>query len=226
MRMQVVLALAFVMAASLVSEVALYGQESGDYRRGTMAEKVQGLTLDRSSWIYTPLLPPREIRVHDIISIRVQEGATMTAEGEVQRRKNASYNAVLLDWLRLDGLSLKPAAQADGDPTAKGQVDQLYRANNEVETKESLTFNIAAQVVDIRPNGNLVVEAHRMVRNNNEIWEYSLTGICRKEDVGPGNVVLSRDIADLLVDKNERGHVRDGYRRGWLVRLIDTFNPF
>ena len=226
MRMQDVLVLVFVVVASSIGAIALHGQESGDYARGTMAEKVQGLTLDRSSWIYTPMLPPREIRVHDIISIRVQEGATMTAEGEVQRRKNASYNAVLLDWLRLDGLSLKPAAQSDGDPTAQGQVDQLFRANNEVESKESLTFNIAAQVVDIRPNGNLVIEAHRMVRNNNEIWEYSLTGVCRKEDIGPGNILLSRDIADLLVDKNERGHVRDGYRRGWLVRFIDTFNPF
>ena len=226
MRMPFAFLSALLTAALSVGAVALYGQESGPYPRGTMTEKLQGTTLDQSSWIYTPLLPPRELRVHDIISIRVQEGATMIAEGEVQRRKNASYNAVLLDWLRLDGLSAKPAPQADGDPRARGQVDQLYRADNEVETRESLTFNIAAQVVDIRPNGNLVLEAHRFVRNNNEIWEYSLTGICRKEDIGPGNVLLSRDIADLLIDKNERGHVRDGYRRGWLVRLLDTFNPF
>jgi flagellar L-ring protein precursor FlgH len=95
-----------------------------------------------------------------------------------------------------------------------------------LETRDSLKFRIAARIVDIRPNGNLVIEAHRQIRNNEEVWQQSLTGIIRREDVLPNNTVLSEDIAELQIDKREIGHVREGYRRGWLTRFYDRYAPF
>lgn len=178
------------------------------------------------SWIRTPVLPPKEIRIHDLVSIRVEEMARVQSESTVQRRKNALYNAVLLDWLKLDGLSINAAPQAQGDPRVKGQLDQTYRTQGDTLTRESMTFNIAAEVVDIRPNGTLVLEAHKEVDNNEESWNYSLTGICRKEDIGPNNVILSRDIAQMRLYKRERGSTRDSYKRGWLVRWMDKLSPF
>ena len=178
------------------------------------------------SWIRTPVLPPKELRIHDLVSIRVEEASRMQSETEVQRRKNALYNAVLLDWLKLDGLSLNVAPQAQGDPRVRGQVDQTYRTEGDVLTRSSLTFNIAAEIVDIRPNGTLVLEAHRQVEDNDLVWNYSLTGICRKEDIGPNNVLLSRDIAQLQINKRERGHTRDSSSRGWLLRWMDQLHAF
>lgn len=202
-------------------------QESSLLRRELPTNNRLPIYLKDIGPLYIEPVPRKEIQLHDIISIRVDEKARMVAEGEVERRKTASYNAALLDWLRLVGLStVKPAPQSDGDPRVRGELTQLYRAEGEQETRELLTFNIAATVVDIRGNGTLVLEARRRVRNNNEVWEYSLTGICSKDVVGPGNIVLSRDIAQLSIDKRERGHVRDSYRRGWVMRLMDMFNPF
>jgi flagellar L-ring protein precursor FlgH len=89
-----------------------------------------------------------------------------------------------------------------------------------------MKFDITATVVDIRPNGTLVLEAHRKLVNSDEQWEYSLSGICRKEDILDGNVVLSKSIAELQVLKRELGSVRDGYRRGWLLRWWDEFRAF
>ena len=89
-----------------------------------------------------------------------------------------------------------------------------------------LAFNIACYVADIRPNGNLVLEAHRVIRINEESWEVSLSGVYRREDIGPDNVVLSRNIVELKIDKRERGIVRDGYKRGWFLRWFDEFHPF
>ena len=71
----------------------------------------------------------------------------------------------------------------------------------ELQTKASLSFTIAATVVDIRPNGNLVVEAHQHVQDNEDIWDQSLSGLIRPQDVLPNNTVLSQNIAELMIDK-------------------------
>lgn len=42
----------------------------------------------------------------------------------------------------------------------------------------------------------------------------------------PNNTVLSENVADLRVAKQERGHVRDGYRRGWFLEWLDKWQPF
>ena len=47
-----------------------------------------------------------------------------------------------------------------------------------------------------------------------------------RDRIGPDNVILSRNIVDLQIHKYGMGHVRDSYRRGWITRFLDRFNPF
>lgn len=204
------------------------GARSSLVQRDLPVENGRPLTLEEWSFLYNPPPPPpKEIRKFDLISIRVNELERIQSEGEVQRRKNASLDVRLLDWLRLDDIdTVKPAPQVDGDPRIRGQLDQIYRAEGEMETSKRLDFNIAATVVDVRSNKTLVVEAHRQIIVDNEVWEYSLSGVCRAEDIGPDNVLLSRNISDLKIQKRERGHVRDSYRRGMITKILDRFNPF
>jgi flagellar L-ring protein FlgH len=186
----------------------------------------QALSLQQNSPFFNLPEPPREIQLRDIITVIVDEKSQFISEGEVDRRKNANINAALQDWIKLDGFGITPAPQTNGDPRVRGQINSQYRAEAEVETRDALKFRVAATVVDVRPNGLLVLEAHREVGNNEERWEYSLSGVVRREDVLPNNTVLSEDIAELRVDKREAGHVRDGYRRGWFLRWLDTVAPF
>ncbi|MDX1948833.1 MAG: flagellar basal body L-ring protein FlgH [Pirellulaceae bacterium] len=180
-----------------------------------------------TSWYETPLPPPKEARVNDIITIRVDLGTRMSADAQWQRRRNGRYDAILNDWVILNGLrSVKPAPQSDGDQRIQGNLNLLDRAQGDLETSESLKFEIAATVAAVLPNGNLVLEAHRTIRNNHDYWLHSLTGTCRREDIGPGNIILSKDIANLQIEKKELGQVRDSYKRGWLTRLWDEFTPF
>lgn len=180
-----------------------------------------------SSWYETPLPPPKEVKKGDLIKIRVDLGSRLTSDGEIQRRKNSQYDALLNDWVLLNGLrNVKPAPQSDGDQRIRGTNSQLYRATGELETSESIKFNITATVADVLPNGNVVLEAHWKINNNNEQWIRSLSGIVARENIGPGNLVLGEDIAELHIGKREDGHVRDAYKRGWVTRLLDTFSPF
>lgn len=175
---------------------------------------------------YQAPLPAKVLRVHDVVQIRVDETARMMAEGIAQQRKNAIYDAVLQDWVQLDGLSLKSAPMESGEPRVKGKTDQTYRANSTVQTRESLIFNISAEIADIRPNGRIVLEAHKTMNSNDNRWQVSLSGECQDSAIGPDNVVLSRDIINLKIDKRETGQARDGYRRGWLTSIFSIIQPF
>jgi flagellar L-ring protein FlgH len=185
-----------------------------------MAQQPQG-------WYEVPLPPPKEVRVHDIITIRVDLGSRTLSNAQLQNRRTAQYDARLNDWIDLDGLrAILPAPQSHGDQRVQGNLQQLNRVTGQLDTTSSLKFEIGATVADVLPNGNIVLEAHQSIRNNDEQWMQSLSGVCRREDIGPGNVVLSKDIANLKIDKRELGQIRDSYKRGWLTRWWDQFGPF
>lgn len=185
------------------------------------------LTLANSSWHYRQLPPQKQLQVNDLVTIRVDVSSQTISEGEAERRRNLLYDAILRDWVILKGIDeVKPSGQSAGDPRLQGQINGLFRAEGELETIESVKFNITATIADIRPNGTLVLEAHKSVQINDNVWEYSLSGICRKEDIGPDNVILSQHIAELSVYKRERGQVRDSYKRGWFLTFWDQVRLF
>jgi len=186
-----------------------------------------GPTIDNASWLTVPLPPPREIRVNDIVTIRVDITARAVQEGDFQRRKNATFDALLRSWVMLEGLSqVKPAPQSQGDQQIQGSLNKQDRVTSELETSESLKFEVAANVAAVLPNGNVVLEAHRTIIVNEEKWLVSLTGVCAKDAIGPGNTVLNKDIAALEINKKEQGSINDSYRRGWLQQWWDLLKVF
>jgi flagellar L-ring protein precursor FlgH len=215
-----------VLSAVVFGSSIAYGQNSSLFYQDLPNDGPASLRVSNCSWVYQKSEPPPHLKLHDIITIVVQEKSALDSEGQVDRRKTGVFNAQLKNWVTLKGLSLKSDPLTSGSPQANGTLDQEYQANMQLQTKDSLSFTIAATVVDIRPNGNLVIEAHRRSKDNGDTYDRSVTGLIRPQDVLPNNTVLSQNIAELMIDKHEAGHVRDGYERGWLTRLYDRFSIF
>jgi flagellar L-ring protein precursor FlgH len=187
------------------------------------------LTLQNSSFTFRKLPPEaeyRELQINDIITVLVDYRSSMISEGDAESRRNLSLNAVLSDWLAFDGKDIFPAPQSRGNPRINGSLQSQYRTESEMELKDQLTFRIAAAVVDIRPNGNLVIEARREIRINEEVWMQSLTGVVRRQSIGPDRTVRSDEVHEMRIEKRERGFVNDAYTRGWLTRWYGKWKPF
>jgi flagellar L-ring protein FlgH len=186
----------------------------------------RGLTLSQASWTYDAAPPPKQFKLNDQLTVLVSEKSVFNSEGQMDRRKKADGHMTLADFVLLRNWSLIKAPQSSGDQKIAGEVENKYRAQATLETKDSVIFKIAVRIVDIRPNGTLVVEGNKSVQNNIEAWEACLAGVIRPEDVLPNNTVLSENVAELRIIKRESGHVRDGYRRGWLLEFLDRYQPF
>jgi flagellar L-ring protein FlgH len=173
-----------------------------------------------------PEMRPRELQRHDIITVIVDYRTRMRSEGDAENRKTSSLTAVLSSWIKFDGKSIKAAPQNDGDPRVAGTYNSQYRTESDVETRDALTFEIAAEIIEIRPNGNLYIEGNQEIRNNEEVWRIFIAGEVRREAIQPDRTVSSKSIAKLDIDMEAVGQVRDGYARGWLGKWYDKYKPF
>jgi flagellar L-ring protein precursor FlgH len=203
-------------ADSKAQDSSIFGQP--DPRRG--------LTLVEYSWTYQKPVEPHPIRLHDIVTVQVDEKSSVNSEGQMDRKKKAYGDLKLPNWVLLKGLSVVPDPQTAGSPHVRGEVDNKMQSQAVFEAKDWMKLQIACNVVDIRPNGNLVLEGRRTIKNNEDTWEYSLSGEIRAEDVLPNNTVLSQNVSNMRLLKREEGHVRDGYRRGWFLQWLDKYQPF
>lgn len=175
------------------------------------------------------LEPPREIQLNDQIMVLVSEKSQVINNGQLNRRLQSTIDARLQNWVRLRGLDLvnDPLMNpTTGAPRARGQFNNTWQSSAQMQAQDSMQFHVTATVVDIRPNGNIVLEAHQSLRNNDDIREISLSGIVRRQDILPNNTVSSEKLAELRIYKREAGEVRDAYRRGWFLKALDKYKLF
>ncbi|MEX0715371.1 MAG: flagellar basal body L-ring protein FlgH [Planctomycetaceae bacterium] len=189
------------------------------------AEGPIGPRIADHSWIFIPAPEPYEIKVHDIVTIIVDEKSETILNSRYNRQRNGTLKAELKEFVRLgsDG-NARPAAL--DQPTIDTNLQSRLQSMGQATDQEGMRFRIAATVVDILPNGNLVLEARRSLQTDGDLWQYALTGILRSEDVNRDNTALSENIANLGIVKRQRGKVRDATKRPWGMVMYDFFGPF
>ena len=203
------------------SGTANSGQPGGGY-----ITRRPGLSLADVSWTYEPTGETRQFRINDQVTVTVKELSSVKSQGDMNRLKQGSGVLTLSNWILLNKFAVVPDPQSAGDPTVGGSVNNQLQTQSDLSTKDQMQFTITCRIADRRPNGLLVLEGVKSVNNNEDSWEQCLTGVVRPEDIMPNNTITSDKVAELKIVKREAGYVRDGYRRGWLLKWLDTYQPF
>ncbi len=93
-------------------------------------------------------------------------------------------------------------------------------------TNHVFTDRMSATVIDVLPNGNLVIEGYRSRVVGGEERVLRITGVVRPADVGVGNVVPSGAIANFRISYLGRGPATRTTKQGFLARLNSVFRLF
>ena len=219
----------YVLLSGCAMAVAAAGkprQSASLYQQDIPLTQGQPLTLANTSWLYQKVDPPKEIKLHDIVTVVVSEKNQLISEGQVQRRRKAQYDAQLQNWIAFKGLNLVASNPAEGEPRATGNLNVQNQGANGIGNARRVI------VSDLRHRGRYSPQRHLRDRSPEDgarqrrTLGTRLTGIIRREDVLPNNTVLSENVAELSIFKRELGHVRDGYKRGWFTYWFDRFSPF
>lgn len=85
----------------------------------------------------------------------------------------------------------------------------------------SLNARMTAQVVEVLPNGNLVIEGRQTIIVNGEEQIIVVSGQVRPQDIAPDNTVLSTFVADATIVYHGTGPIGDKQTPGLLTRLFN-----
>ena len=163
----------------------------------------------------------KAVRLHDVVSVVVTESLASSTDGQVKNSRSSSANSALTSLF--GKLKASNALQNLVGMTASSGLS----AQGQSTTNSSLSTTFGAEVIDVLPNGMLVVQATRQLTFSQQTQLIKLRGLVRPEDVSSQNEVMSTAMTDLELEVTGKGIVNDStYRQNPLVRLLERLVVF
>jgi flagellar L-ring protein precursor FlgH len=151
----------------------------------------------------------------DLVVIHLLDSFTAATNGENKQTRAFSTNSAITGLVGTIG--------------AKNRLQNLFNANSATNLdgkgqstlSSNVQLNLAAQVLEVLPNGVLVVQAARDITVGNDRQTVLLRGLVRPGDLAPDNSVPSTAISNLEVEIKGKGAVADASRQpNIVVRLL------
>jgi flagellar L-ring protein precursor FlgH len=160
---------------------------------------------------------PSARNVGDILTVVIQEQHSVKNEDKVERRNDTSLAA------RLEAYSLSDRTfQSSGLPKVDVRKESEFNGEAKQNQDSEVKASIAVIVVDVQPNGNLVVAGTRQVTVNDETRTLKISGVVRQLDVTPTNTVGSAQVADARIAITGEGGNTRQVTRGPVGQVFDT----
>jgi len=163
----------------------------------------------------------RAYQVGDIITVLLNE-STQAARNQSTDISRESENNVIKEGVlgKVQGLgSIMNGINLNGATIeSSGQGNAAQRA--------TLTGSVAATIVEILANGNLVVRGEKQLALTEGAEVIQVSGIIRPEDVSPNNTVQSRRLANAQIAYRGSGDLANASRPGWGMRGLMKFWHF
>lgn len=174
-----------------------------------------------SSYAGNPLFEDRRPRnVGDILTILVRENlnASKNSGSNASRTGNTSlsFDAVPRALGGLFGASQNAAMEGANGMQASGG------------SSAANTFNgtITVTVIEVLPNGNLVVSGEKQMAINQGAEFIRFSGVVNPRTVAGDNSVLSTQVADARIEYTAKGYIDEAQNMGWLQRFFLNVSPF
>lgn len=183
-----------LLSAAFLSAALLFGsaaQAEQLYRGGQWA----GVATDN-----------RARSVGDVVMILISESASATN----RVRSNSSKNTSLSGGISVGSI----------DESADLGLRGGYSGSGEVERSDRFIARMAAQVVEVLPNGDFIVEGKQNLMINGEQRNIAVRGQVRQIDITSDNSIPSARIANAEINYDGKGWVSRSAKPGLINRIF------
>jgi flagellar L-ring protein FlgH len=183
-----------------------------------------------SLWATSPnaLLSMRRAKeVGDLLTVVVEMNDQASFKSSLSRSRDSSEDFsvdALFGLPEVVNRALPGAASVS--PAVDFNRNSNLNGSGAVNRAEKIAFTLAARVVGLEPNGNLVIQGYQQTRVGNEVRYLSVAGVIRAQDITRTNTVSYEKIADARMAYVNEGDTTGGGGRKMVPKLLDKVLPF
>jgi len=163
---------------------------------------------------------PRAARVGDPLTVSISMNDKAMLDNKTDRSRD-SQTKFSSDYL-VDMFGWSTKGQADGNVNSQTST----KGAGKIDRTEEVRFSVAAVVIDVLPNGNLLISGSQEVRVNYEMRIVKIAGIVRPRDIGRNNTIAYDKIAEARISYGGRGRLMEVQQPAWGQQIYDTVGPF
>lgn len=175
---------------------------------------------------YRPLFEDKmPVRVGDILTVTIRENNQSSNAEDSKGQRNSSIAGGIDANLSLpffSGALEKKLAGASLNGTGSAGESGKTSSTN----ASSFSSSISVTVIDVYPNGNLLVSGEKQMKINSEHEFIRLSGVVNPRDIKQGNMVESTRLADARIEQLNQGRARAYNEAGWLQKIFLSVLPF
>ncbi|RJG01176.1 flagellar basal body L-ring protein FlgH [Noviherbaspirillum sedimenti] len=168
---------------------------------------------------YRPMFEDRRARfVGDILTMTISERTSAAKAAGNSGSKSGSVEA------GVTALFGAPASLL-GKTNAAASSANEFSENGATSSSNNFTGTIGVTVVDVLPNGNLVVSGEKQVAFDKGTEFIRVSGVVNPDQIRPGNNILSSQVADARIEYRTNSHVDGAEMMGILTRFFLSVLP-
>ncbi len=164
---------------------------------------------------------PRARMVGDSLTVQIVERVTATQKSTSNVSKDGSVNS---------GITSLPLVGANASLMGKlgvgAESTNSFKGAGDTANDQAFTGTITTTVMEVLPNGHLLVVGEKQVGINQSVDVLQFSGTVDPRHVRPGNVVASTQVANARILSRGRGQQAEAQQIGWLSRFFLNVLPF
>ena len=187
----------------------------------------EGSLFNPASSSWSPWSDVTAHTIGDIITVRIaiNSSAEGTATTDLSRDSNvqAALDSLMGRQTSMPGYGADPKNPGQ---LFKSSYTSNFKGDGDTRRSGKIEADVSAVVMQVFPNGNMVIHGSQSTLINNENSVLTVDGMVRPKDVSSDNVVLSDRIANAHIQVTGRGALSDKQRPGFFMRMLDWFWMF
>jgi flagellar L-ring protein precursor FlgH len=185
--------------------------------------------VDNSGSIYQPdgfrlalYSDRRAFYIGDTLTIVIQENTSASKKSSADASRTSGTNMTIP---AVDGFPHRIFGGLAG-ASVQANSSQNFAGKGDAASNNLFTGNLAVTVIEVYPNGNLLVSGEKQVTINQGTEFIRFSGVVNPFNVSAGNNVASTNVADARIEYRGNGYINEAQTMGWLSRVFMTVWPF